>query len=410
MAALGLLLAWQAHAGTRPAAGGVKLFEALERAPLAVVAHVRAPRRLDGESFVAELEISLVLRGRMAHGTVVPVAWEELAHERPTRFAAGDRVLLALEPLSGASIWRQRIPDPEERLRTFGIGSRGDGFVREPSSGAVELVEHFLALPRQLRDGNAGVAHLVLLAEGAEPVLAKAALERLASVDELDRTFDPTTAARFVRVLLRDPPELGAAALDLVGGRHLSSLRAPLGEIATADGRGPAPAYDALARLDGELPPVLAQRLLARNDSPAHRALAARYAPDAADAHLARLLRLDPSPQVRGAAVTRLVELRGVDEIDRVLFALGDPEPSVRTQAMLAVASLGDAAVPALRRVVDSGTPEAARTAVGALRATGPEGVRALAAIADEHPDESVRTLARIALGRPIGHGHGSSR
>jgi HEAT repeat protein len=62
--------------------------------------------------------------------------------------------------------------------------------------------------------------------------------------------------------------------------------------------------------------------------------------------------------------------------------------------------------VPSLQRVVAGGSSDAARTAVGALRATGAAGMEALNEIADSHPDESVRMTARIALGRPIGHMH----
>jgi HEAT repeat protein len=61
--------------------------------------------------------------------------------------------------------------------------------------------------------------------------------------------------------------------------------------------------------------------------------------------------------------------------------------------------------VPVLRHVVDSGDPEAAQSAVGALRWTEtPEAYAELVEIAETHPDPAVRTLAALAIGRSIGH------
>ncbi|MDX1382932.1 MAG: HEAT repeat domain-containing protein, partial [Thermoanaerobaculia bacterium] len=86
-----------------------------------------------------------------------------------------------------------------------------------------------------------------------------------------------------------------------------------------------------------------------------------------------------------------------------VLVALDDPEPAVRASAARALAGLGAPVVPALRHVVDSGSPEAAQAAVGALRWTETsEARRELMEIAAGHPDDGVRALARLALGRPL--------
>ena len=405
-AAAALLLAGTALAEPLPAAGGVRLFPALERSSRSVVGILEAPRALDDEAYAAVLRVEVVLAGDVARGARIPIAWEERARARPVRFEDGDRLLLVIAPLSGASIWRQRLPDPKQRLATWAIAERGDAFLRGPASGSVQLIEHFLALPSDLRAGNPGVAHLIRLAEGAQPTLALAAVERLAAVSALDRAIDPTSAVRLVKVLMRAPDRLGERALDLVDQKQLESLREPLTNRALPDASGPAPAYEALGRLDAALPADLVRALLERPDSAAHRTVGARYAGTASLDRLARLLRRDTASEVRAAAVTRLVELHGVSEIDRVLFALEDPHQSVRNAAMLSIAGLGSEAVPSLSKVVEGGSVEAARTAVGALRASGPEGVRVLSEIVDDHPDESVRTLARIALGRPIGHRH----
>lgn len=179
-----------------------------------------------------------------------------------------------------------------------------------------------------------------------------------------------------------------------------------LAALASDDAIGPARAYEGLALLDGELPGPVARALLERADSPDHRRVGARYADRSALARLPRLLRVDPDPTVRAAALERLVELEGIEALDRILFALDDPDPGVRAVAMQEIGELGEAAVPSLQRVVAGGSGDAARTAVGALRATGAAGMEALNEIADSHPDESVRMTARIALGRPIGHMH----
>jgi hypothetical protein len=42
--------------------------------------------------------------------------------------------------------------------------------------------------------------------------------------------------------------------------------------------------------------------------------------------------------------------------------------------------------------------------AVASLSLMGPPARPALAELAADHPDEGIRTLARIALGLPIGH------
>jgi HEAT repeat protein len=109
---------------------------------------------------------------------------------------------------------------------------------------------------------------------------------------------------------------------------------------------------------------------------------------------------------VRAAALERLVESEGLAALDRALFALDDADAGVRAAAMQAIGELGEPAVPELRAVVEHGSLEAARTAVGALRACGSAGARALQEIADRHPDPSVRMLAGVAIGREIGHAH----
>lgn len=405
--ALALALAWGrvGAAQAPPAPGGVRLVAALEEAPLAAVVVLDAPQPIDDEAWRATGSIESSLRGSAPER--VSIAWEERARLRPVRFAAGDRVLLALEALPGYSIWQQRIPDPEQRVRTLSIAEGGGAFLRSPSPGGLLVLEHYLSLPPDLRARNAGVGYLIQLAESAERPLAEAAVERLASVRRLDPEIDPTSATRWIHALLRPDASDGLreGLLALCGSAHLLSLRPPLQSLADREPPAPALAFEALGRIEGSLPSARAQRLIVMRDSASHRRVGALYASGAALEQLPSLLRSDPAPEVRGAAAARWLDAKGIAGLDRVRPALRDSDPRVRDATLLELARLGPGAVPALRAEVDSAPPEGARSAVAALAlAGGPASARALAEIAELHPDPGVRLLARTALGQPIGH------
>lgn len=408
-AAVALLLIGAAGDELPRASGGVRLIEALEAAPTAVVAVVAEPRRIDAHGFAARLRVESSLAGPVPAGAELRIAWEELASSRATRFAEGERVVIALEPLPGASIWAARFPDPKLRSGVFGVSMRGDAFLRAPSALAVERLEHYLKLAASDREGTNGVALLAEIAALCEPPLAVSAAERLARHSGLDEKLDPAAAALMVRALLRTDagPALSTALLEVVARERPAALRAPLEALASREALAPAVVFEALAALDSGVAPARAARLLS-DASPAHREVAVRHAsgPDAR-VELARLARSDPASSVRAVAVERLLALGGASAVEDGLSALHDPDPSVRGAAARALGSLGASAIPGLRRKVDSNDPDAARAAVVALHLTGsPTAVAALAEIADSHRDESVRALAAIALGRKIGHVH----
>jgi hypothetical protein len=398
-----------ARAEAPRAAGGARLVEALEAAPAAVVGVVAEPRALDPHGYTARLHVEAALAGALPAGAEVRIAWEELARARPPRFAEGERVLVALEPLPGASLWAQRFSDPEVRARVLAVGQRGDAFLRSPSQAELDLLGHYLALAREPREGAQGVALLCELAASAAPALAQGAVESLGRRADLARTLDAAAAARLVAALLRPDatPGLTDAWLALAERERPPALRPPLEALAAHRELAPPAVFEALARLGGELGPERRARLLAARPA-AYREVAVRNAsgPGAAE-ELARLARSDAAPEVRAAAVLRLVALRGTDGLDGALGALHDSEAGVRGAAARALGTLGAAAVPGLRRVVDANDPEAARAAVVALHLTAsPEAGAALVEIADSHPDEGVRALAAVALGRKIGHTH----
>jgi hypothetical protein len=404
-----LALAAAAGAERPRAAGGVRLVEALEAAPAAVVAVVAEPRQIDAHGHTALLRVESALAGPVPDGAELRIGWEELAASRAPRFAEGERVLVALEPLPGVSIWAARFPDPKLRSRVFGVAMRGDAFLRAPSAASVDRLRHYLRLAAPHRDGANGAALLADLAAQAEPPLAIGAAERLARRSGLAEQLDPAAAALVARALLRTDagPELAAVLLDAIARERPPALRAPLEALAGAEALAPAAVFEALAALDTGVAPARASRLLA-SPSPAHREVAARHAsgPTARE-DLARLARGDPEASVRAVAVERLVVLGGASALEDGLAALHDPEPAVRGAAARALGGLGANAVAGLRRAADSNDVDAARAAVVGLQLTGvPEATEALTEIADSHRDESVRTLAAIALGRKVGHAH----
>jgi hypothetical protein len=410
VARIGAVLALvAATADERPrAAGGVRLVEALEAAPAAVVAVVADPRQVDAHGYTARLSVERALTGRVPAGAELRIGWEELASSRAPRFATGELVLVALEPLAGDSIWAKRFPDVQQRANVFGVARRGDAFLRAPSPRAIDRLEHYLKLAPGDREGASGVALLAELAAHAEAPLAVGAAQRLARHPRLEETLDPGAAALVVRALQRTDagPELSAALLEVIARERPPALRAPLEALAAREEIAPAVVFEALAALDAGVAPAHTARL--RSASPAHREVAARHASGpTARAELAQLARRDPAPAVRAAAIERLVEIGGASAVDDGLTALHDPDPSVRGAAARALGGLGAESVAGLRRTVEAGDADAARAAVVALQLTGSsEAAAALAEIAETHRDESVRTLARIALGRGIGHEH----
>lgn len=412
LAALGLAALFaspRAFAASVPATGGVRLFENLEASPFAVVGQIVEPAQLDAHGWWAELGVEQALRGTVEPDLVVHVVWEELSTSRPVRFENGDRVVLCLAPLSGDSIWRQRIPDPEVRHRTLAIAERGDAFLRHPSGAEITTLQHYLALEPDIRGGPTGVGHLAQLAQWAQPQLALAAVQRLEAVANLDAQIEAPAANALVTALLRSDasPVFTEEVLALIERRRLVSLRDPLAALADADEIPDAVVFTALALLDEGLSPERTTRLLEHPDA-SYRLAGARHARgEGAEKALAYLMRSDPSTDVRAAAVTRYVELGGKGAVGPATSVLYDPDLSVRAAAARAVASQGAAAVPYLVDVVERGDPNAAQAAVAGLRFTNTREARdALQTIIDEHPDSGVRMLAELALGRPVGHKH----
>ncbi|MBW2230932.1 MAG: HEAT repeat domain-containing protein [Deltaproteobacteria bacterium] len=418
---LALAIPHAAIAAPAPAAGGVRLLAALESAAISAVGVVSGVERIDARAFGATLVVETPLvagkpvDASIAEDTPIQFVWEERAPSRPARFANGDRILVALEPLPGDSVWLTRIPEPSARQRTFYIAERGDAFLRRPALGTVTILEHHLALSPRDRRGAAGVVQLANLARGAASPLALDAIGALGAIPALDAKLDRTTSAWLVEALVRTDAtaRVQQAMLELIAERRLRSLEPVLEERVRSTSARSRPdgspeladplVYAALAALDVEIDAATLTGLL-EAAAPGHRLALVRASRDRAT--LRDLARNDADPSVRAAALERFVTLQPQSAAPTAIDALYDRDPIVRASAAAALARIGPAAVSDLRRVVNDDSQPAGVAAIHALREIQPEGTRALFEIAKTSPDESMRAAARLALGMELVEPH----
>lgn len=399
-------------AGTAPRAagapGGRGLLEAIESLTLTVVGRIEEVKRLDTHGYAARIRVERGVGPQHREGIEgesLRLAFEELAGGRPPRFASGDRVLVVLEPLGTASIWRKRIPDPDERRDTFGVAMQGDAFLRDPIPASVDLLHHYLSIAPEARAGPAGVRLLASLAAGAQPPLALAAARRLAGTRDLEGVLDGPAEGALVEALARGDagPELSALLVSAAGKAAGESLARRLsGAVADRSPPPPAALFEALARCSAAgLAPADLDWLLARPEA-VYREVVARTASREQGPVLRRLAGDDPDPAVRAAALLRLRALLGAEALPVLLEGLADPEPAVRAAAARGAGSLGHEAVGSLRAVAfgRDASDAARRAAVAGLRLAGASGRPALVEIARDHPDPGLRRLADLALGR----------
>jgi HEAT repeat protein len=390
----------------KPAAEGTALIEALEAAPLGVVGTIEERSALDARGWRATVAVESALVGSAEPGQRVVIAWEELASARPPRFANGDRVLLALEPLVAGSLWRKRFRDPRQLPSVFGVAQRGAAFLRTPAPGSVSILQHYLLLPADLRSGPAGQRHLVALAADAQRPLALSAARRLAALTG-GATLGGEDAQLVLRSLARadSDAELATSLLIWVERRQPVGLVLALDAALAAPAGAPATFVRARGLL-GEGLPGERERALLASPSAAQRAAAASVASPAAATRLAELLRQDPAPEVRLAALRRLARLEGPAALETLLDAFDDADSAVRTDAALHVAAFGPEAVPRLQEAAGWPWPASQSAVLGLSHSNNEPSRAALAELAEKHPDQRVRTLAEIALGRSIGHRH----
>ena len=392
---------------TSAAAEG-NVLDAIESAPIVVVAEVENVTRLAHAGFQADLVVRRSLHRGQVVADSMTIAWEEPAPSLAPRFEAGRRVLVAAVPLPTASIWRLRVPDEVARRDLVGLAGDGAGYLLRPSMGELEVIEHFLAVDVDARLGDAGALYLARLCAVGGSRLAVAAARRLTDFHRLSDHLTPAAAHAIVDALVRPGMrELESALLEMLSTHRPPALQRPLeARIKARQGGIPSSLYAALGVIDGRLDDDVSERLLA-SQTPRDRETAVRHASGPrAQAMLRRLIRRDESAAVRAAAVHRLATLDGVDALPDLLRGLEDPAAAVRLASAKAAAGLGSEATAALHEMAMRDSSEAARAAVAALSMVGATARALLADLSTQHADAGMRTLATIAIGQPIGDRH----
>jgi hypothetical protein len=319
----------------------------------------------------------------------------------------------------------QGSPDPSERRQTRAVANDSGAFLRRPARATLDGLDHYLALAGG-SDTSAGASSLVALLETASLPIAIEAAQRLLEIPDLHGKLEPASGQALVRALLRaggEPvltesllPVFAAAGSETLADA-LAQAQARERELALDEARShgeQAPSillFEAAAQMPGGLPDDDLSWLLAQ-DQERYRLTGARYARSKQGPNLRKLLASDPAPAVRAEAVIRLVALDDDDALPLALGALADGDPRVRSAASRSAASLGARGATGLAAVAYgthepcAGSADAPRAAIAGLSQAGSEGRRALREIARQHPDESLRGLARMALGSASSDGH----
>jgi HEAT repeat protein len=378
----------------QPSTPGRALLQAAETARATVVVRVDEVTQLDRSGYAANVQVERVLAGAAQPGSPLRIGWEELAAKPPPRLRAGQRVLVALDDLPQASLWRQRFPDGHALV----LAAHGDALIVDPVAGDVDLIAAYLQLGTPA-PAAARSAALVRVVVGASPLLASAAVARLAALPNLAAAIDGPATAQLMTAAsdAGKPLLLRRDIVAFVGQARLTAATPQLERLAQRDSALEAEALTALGQIRG-LPAAQVEELLDRKQA-AQRAVGARFATGAlAERRLPQLLRQDPDPAVRAAAAIALAESHTLWGLDDAIPALADPDPQVRSAAAQALGALGAPAIPTLESVARS-QPAAARGAITALAMAGPQGVAVVRQLAEDHPDTRLRDFARLALG-----------
>ena len=353
---------------------------------------------LDAVALRADLHVETRLAGDAAVGAVLPIAWEELARDRPRRFDPGTRILVVLEPLPGWSIWRSRLAGRE----ASGIARRGEAFLRDPDPRSVAILTRLLAAPAAERGDAELLSGLVSLVADGAPSLASDALTKVAETPGLAARLGEAEVA-VLRKALADParpPGLREALVAAIGERGLAVFEPDLVAASAAGSPLASEAIAARVALGWAPSPEEVEALLTR-DEPEVRAAALRHAPDALPETVLRArLASDPAPAVRAEAARGLVRKQGIAALASLAPRLGAPDTLEGAATARAFGELGEPAVAPLVDFVRTRGIDETRGALLALSLAGPHGLRALRALAEGHPDALVRGFAGFLLGR----------
>ena len=394
-----VLAACSRPAPQAPPLGGRKLLSGSQSATATVVGHIRDSQRIDHDGYRATLRVERILAGALPAERQVVIGWEELSPSRSVRFRDGDRVIVALAPLPSASLWRTRFAGVANAARdVFVVAQDSDAYLVHPDPDSIATLAAYLSLSQEARDGDSGAAALAAMIARAATELAVGAATQLGQRNTAAPL--PAAAEKDLAQALRTraAPQLQALIIEIAARYRAAGLRAELLRLGGSDSPLAFNALMAAAAIDGSMSDDKAQALLSDPD-PVKRMVAVRLGRGAILERVLPLLRSDPSPKVRAAAVQALIDQRGAAAMADVLRALSDPDVFVRAEAARALGQLGAVAVPPLLDLAKTGTPESAQAAVLALESTGAAGIDALHEVAANHPDASIRRLAQLALG-----------
>jgi hypothetical protein len=365
-----------------------------------VVARVDSVDAVDAQGYRARLVVERDLAGAADTGTseTLTIGWEELAQGRPPRFAVGERVLVALDPLPGYSLWRKRFPDG----KAFAVAMQGLAFLRDPGPGTIDALARYVHVAPDERSEAPGVEALARLVADAVDSVALGSAQRLADVAGLaTKLREPAAAALGAAIASPTRSEaLRRTLLALAGDRRLDALRPFVLQVTVMGPPLAGPAWTALAQIDGGIPADTVKRLLGDAD-PGVRAVAARYAADTPEqARAIAAMRHDPAPEVRAAAALAMIATRDPTALAAGYDALFDRDATVRAAAGRALGALGSDTVPHLRELALGRSMPDAEGPLGALAFGGSEGQAALIELSLTHSDEKARGFAKMLLGQ----------
>lgn len=363
-----------------------------------MLGRMREPRRIDADGYQAVLEIEQVLAGSINEQKRIRLGWEELSAARAPRFKDGDRAVVALAPLPSASLWRSRFPDVS-RSDVYVVAEEGEAYLLHPDKESLQAVSSYLAAGKDEHSRASTVAALARMIAYAAPDLAVAAASELVEIELPSPLPEGAEAALRDALVARQQPQLRSLIIEIAARQRIKSLRPQLQQLGDTDPNLGFNALMAVAAIDGGLPEGQAQALLT-DPNPVRRLVAIRLARGAIVEQILPLLRTDPDPRVRAEVARTLIEQRGTAAMSDVLRALSDPDAFVRTEAARSLGQLGGAAVPALAELAKTASVPTAMAVVLALESTGAAGADALHELAENHPDASVRRLAKLARGK----------
>ena len=347
-------------------------------------------------------------RAGAARGDAVVIAWEELASSRPPRFANGDRVLLALEPLAAGSLWRKRFGDPKALLAARGVAQRGAAFLRSPSPRqrlAPPALPAAASRPSQRARGAAPPDLARRRSAAPARPLGRAPPRRARRAGRRSAPRRRGWCCGRSRAAESDA-ELATSLLIWIERRQPNGLEPALDAALAGSDRRTRDLRDARAALLGEGLPGERERALLASPSARHaRRSGERRRPGAATASRRSAAPAIPLPRCASRRSGASRASRAPPRSTRCSTPSTTPTPAVRNEAAHARGRLrprGRAAAARGGRA-GRGRPPRAPWSRSAARTTT-QRARCSSKLAEEHPDERVRTLAALALGRAIGH------